>query len=54
MKTYWMGKDIDTLPRDKLVEIIRQLYGLMEANRIATQSMIEINKLTRERLRAVT
>jgi hypothetical protein len=47
MKRYWMGQDVDTLPREKLIEIIDHLHRQLEGARAATRSVIEINDLAR-------
>jgi hypothetical protein len=47
-KMYWMGQDVDTLPRETLVEIIRHLGRDVESARKATDSVVEINRLARE------
>lgn len=49
MKSYWMGEDVDTLPREKLMEIIHHLNQQLESARSATRSIIEINELARRR-----
>lgn len=48
MKSYWMGEDIDTLPREKLIEIIHSLGRQLDGARDATRSIIEINELARK------
>jgi hypothetical protein len=48
MKSYWMGQDVDTLPREALMEIIHHLNRQLESARDATRSVIEINQLARE------
>jgi hypothetical protein len=48
MKSYWMGQDVDTLPRETLMEIIHHLNRQLESARNATRSVIEINQLARE------
>jgi hypothetical protein len=41
MKAYWMGEDIDTLPRERLIEIVhelsRQLEVMQEAMRLSAR-----------------
>lgn len=49
MKAYWMGKDIDELPREKLIEIIHHLNRQIENQRKTTQSIISIYRLAGER-----
>ena len=48
MKSMWMGQDIDTLPRETLIEIIHYLNQQLESARDATRSIIEINALARQ------
>lgn len=48
MKSYWMGQDVDTLPRETLMEIIHHLNRDLESARAATKSIIEINALARQ------
>jgi hypothetical protein len=48
MKSYWMGQDVDTLPRETLMEIIHHLNQQLESARNATRSIVEINRLARE------
>ena len=48
MKSFWMGEDVDTLPREKLMEIIHHLSQQLESARNATRSIIEINELARK------
>lgn len=48
MKSYWMGQDVDTLPRETLMEIIHHLSRDLESARRATSSIIEINELARK------
>jgi hypothetical protein len=47
MKAFWMGEDIDTFPREKLIEIIHSLGRDLDSARAATRSIIEINELAR-------
>lgn len=54
MKASYMGEDIDTLPREKLIEIIHYLGQQLESQRRATQSIIKINEMARARSRAFT
>lgn len=51
MKGLWMGEDIDTLPREKLIEIIFHLNSQLDAARAATRSVIEISELARRAAR---
>jgi hypothetical protein len=48
MKSYWMGRDIDDLPRETLLEIIGHLGRELESARNAARSIIEINELARK------
>lgn len=48
MKSYWMGQDVDTLPRETLMEIIHHLNRQLEGARAATRSIVEINALARK------
>jgi len=47
-KCYWMGQDVDTLPRETLMEIIRHLNQQLESAHNTTRSIIEINELARK------
>jgi hypothetical protein len=42
-KAYWMGEDIDTLPAEKLREIIRCLGRELEESRNATRRVLEMS-----------
>jgi hypothetical protein len=33
MKMYWMGEDVETMPREKLIEAIRMLHHEVESTR---------------------
>lgn len=48
MKSTWMGEDIDTLPRETLIEIINSLARDLDSTRSAMKSIIEINELARK------
>jgi hypothetical protein len=48
MKKYFDGKDIETLPREKLLEVIDCLFNELESTRQTTKSILELNKLYRE------
>lgn len=52
MKCYWMGEDVDTLPRERLMEIIHHLNQQLESARRCTSSIIEINELARRARRS--
>jgi len=47
MKTYWMGEDIEMLPREKLIEIIQDLGQQIDQQRKMTHSVIEISNMAR-------
>jgi hypothetical protein len=47
-KKFYMGDDIEALPRDKLLEVIDCLFDELESTRKTTRSIIELNKLWRE------
>jgi hypothetical protein len=47
-KKYYMGTDIEALPREKLLEVIDCLFEELESTRKTTRSIIELNKLWRE------
>jgi hypothetical protein len=49
-KMFWMGEDVDTLPREKLLEIIVYLNRQLEMTRGTMKSILEINGLAREEL----
>lgn len=49
MKMMWDGEDIETLHRDVLIEIIRQLHKQLEATREITRATIRINSAARAR-----
>lgn len=53
-KMYWMGEDVDQLPRERLLEIIRQLGQQLDSHRAATRSIIAFNNLARARARDFT
>jgi hypothetical protein len=38
MKAYWMGQDIDDLPRETLIEIIHYMQKQLDSAREATDS----------------
>lgn len=48
MKMMWMGEDVETLHRDVLIEIIRQLHRDLESTRNITRATIAINRAARE------
>lgn len=41
-KMYWMGEDIETMPREKLIEIISQLGRDLDETRHLALSSIEM------------
>lgn len=47
MKSYWMGKDVETLSRKELIEVVQHLGRELDTTRAATRSIIEINELGR-------
>ena len=46
-KKYYMNEDIETLPREKLLEVIDCLFNELESTRATTRSILELNKLMR-------
>jgi len=44
MKMYWMGEDVEDLPREKLVEIIHHLHEQVESTRSILRATIDINR----------
>lgn len=44
---YWMGKDIETLPREELIKIIRQLHSNLQAAHETTRKICEIGDMAR-------
>lgn len=48
MKLYWMGEDLETLDRDMLIEIIKQLHKEVESTRSMLRATIDINRAARE------
>jgi len=47
MKMYWIGEDIETFPRDRLIEVIRHLGRDLESARNTTQTIINMNETFR-------
>ena len=47
-KKFYMDEDIETLPREKLLEVIDNLFNELESTRQTTRSILELNKLYRE------
>jgi hypothetical protein len=47
-KKYFDGEDIETLPREKLLEVIDCLFNELESTRATTRSILELNKLMRQ------
>jgi hypothetical protein len=47
MKAYWMGQDIDDLPRETLIEIIHYMQKQLDSAREATDSIIRVNEAAR-------
>lgn len=48
MKMYWMGEDVETLPREKLIEAIRVLHHQVESGRAILRATIDIHRAARE------
>lgn len=48
MKLYWMGEDLETLDRDMLIEVIKQLHKEVESTRSMLRATIDINRAARE------
>lgn len=46
-KATWMGRDIDALSREELLEVVSYLNRQLESARQATRSIIEMNNLAR-------
>lgn len=44
MKMYWMGEDIDTLPRERLLEVIRTMARELESARALTRHTIALGR----------
>lgn len=44
MKMCFMGEDVDSLPRERLIEIIRLLHREVESTRSILRSTININR----------
>ena len=42
MKRYWMGEDIETLPREKLIEVIAHLGKQLEMSQSMLRATIDI------------
>jgi DnaJ-class molecular chaperone len=47
-KSYWMGKDIETLNREELLDVVRYLAHDLEETRRSVRSMVEIHALARK------
>jgi hypothetical protein len=47
-KRFYMDEDIETLPREKLLEIIDCLFNELEATRRTVKSILDLNRLYRE------
>lgn len=43
-KIYWMDRDIDTLSREELMEIIRLQLAMIETGRETTRRIIDIHE----------
>lgn len=46
-KRYYMDEDIETLPREKLLEVIDCLFNELESTRATVKSILELNRLYR-------
>lgn len=44
MKMYWRGEDIETLERDALLEIIRQLHREVEEGRERSMRILQMQE----------
>ena len=44
MKMYWMGEDIEGLPRERLLEIISHMGRELEASRQRTMQVLEMSR----------
>jgi hypothetical protein len=47
MKAFWMGEDIDNLPREKLIEIIHYMNKQLDSARECTKSILRVNEAAR-------
>jgi hypothetical protein len=47
-KKYYMDEDIETLPREKLLEVVDCLFDELESCRKTVRSILELNKLMRK------
>lgn len=45
----WMGRDLDTMTKDELIEVIRQLKSLLDSTNMAARSVIEMARDLRGR-----
>lgn len=43
-KMYFMGEDVDALPRERLIEIIRHLHREVEGARAVTRTVIDMGR----------
>lgn len=48
MKMSFMGEDVDTLPRERLIEVIRLLHRELESTRSTLRATIDIHRAARE------
>lgn len=46
-KSYWLGRDIETLSREELLDVVRSLGRDLEEARRSIHSMVEIHELAR-------
>lgn len=47
MKASWMGRDLDTLSREELIDVTRRLGQMLESARDTTRSIIEVHAMAR-------
>jgi hypothetical protein len=45
MKSYWMGRDIESLSREELIEVVRQIGRALESARSITNMILKVNDL---------
>jgi hypothetical protein len=47
MKMSWMGHDVDSLSREELIEVVRQMGRQLESARDTTQTILRMNETFR-------
>ena len=47
-KMYYIGKDVESLTREELIDVVRYLGREMESTRAITQSVINMERTFRE------